>query len=276
MNFENGELIFFVLALFLAALSAAGYLFSLLVKKVTLAKISTWVLAGAFSLLTCYLIAAAINAAGFTNLGSRALFAFYAWSAGAVYLVLQFKTKTRLLGAFIGPLVLLFMIVAAGQEAGKTILPQNLQSWLATMHLALSIVGEILFVLASCAGAMFIIQNSLLKSKKLTSMSRLLPSLGDLDRINHLCLLWGFPILTIGILAGAFYAAFAWKDLWTYDPKVIWSFIAWVVYGILLHQRLALGWKGLRMAALSCVAFLLLLLTYILVRFCSTSLHNFI
>ncbi len=107
-------------------------------------------------------------------------------------------------------------------------------------------------------------------------MSRLLPSLGDLDKINHLCLLWGFPILTVGILAGAFYAAFVWKDLWTYDPKVIWSFIAWVVYGVLLHQRLALGWKGFRMAALSCVVFLLLLLTYILVRFCSTSLHNFI
>lgn len=276
MNFDNGELIFFAPAFFLAALSAAGYLFSLLVKKVTLAKISTWVLAGAFILLTCYLITAAINAAGFTNLGPRALFAFYAWSAGAVYLVLQFKTKTRLLGAFIGPLVLLFIIIAAGQEAGKAILPQNLQSWLATMHLALSIVGEILFVLASCAGAMFIMQNSLLKSKKLTSMSRLLPSLGDLDRINHLCLLWGFPILTIGILAGAFYAAFAWKDLWAYDPKVIWSFAAWVVYGALLHQRFALGWKGFRMASLSCVAFLLLLLTYILVRFCSTSLHNFI
>lgn len=276
MNFDNGELIFFALAFFLAALSAAGYLFSLLVKKVTLAKISTWVLAGAFFLLTCYLIAAAINVAGFTNLGSRALFAFYAWSAAAVYLVLQFKTKTRLLGAFIGPLVLLFVIIAAGQEAGKTILPQNLQSWLATIHLALSIVGEILFVLASCAGAMFIMQNSLLKSKKLTSMSRLLPSLGDLDRINHLCLLWGFPILTIGILAGAFYAAFVWKDLWTYDPKVIWSFMAWVVYGVLLHQRLALGWKGFRMAALSCVVFLLLLLTYVLVKFCFTSLHNFI
>ncbi|HPD56898.1 MAG TPA: cytochrome c biogenesis protein CcsA [Smithellaceae bacterium] len=276
MNFENVELIFFALAFFLAALSAAGYLFSLLVKRVMLAKISTWILAGAFLLLTAYLIAAAINAHGFTNLGPRALFAFYAWSAGAVYLVLQFKTKTRLLGAFIGPLVLLFVIIAAGQEAGKTILPEGLQSWLATGHLALSIVGEILFVLASCAGAMFIMQNSLLKSGKFTSMSRLLPSLGDLDRINHLCLLCGFPLLTTGIIAGAFYAAFVWENLWTSDPKVIWSFIAWLVYGVLLHQRLALGWKGFRMAALSCIVFLLLLLTYILVKLCFSSLHNFV
>ncbi len=276
MNFENVELIFFALAFFLAALSAAGYLFSLLVKRVILAKISTWILAGAFLLLTAYLIAAAFNANGFTNLGPRALFAFYAWSASAVYLFLQFKTKTRLLGAFIGPLVLLFVIIAAGQEAGKAILPQGLQSWLATTHLALSIVGEILFVLASCAGAMFIMQNSLLKSGKFTSMSRLLPSLGDLDRINHLCLLWGFPLLSTGIIAGAFYAAFVWKNLWTYAPKVIWSFIAWVVYGVLLHQRLALGWKGFRMAALSCIVFLLLLLTYILVKLCFSSLHDFV
>ena len=276
MKFDNLEWIFFAAAFFLAALSAAGYLFSLLAKRVTLAKISTWILAIAFCLLTAYLVAATTSASGFTNLGQRALFAFYAWSASAVYLVLQLKTKTRLLGAFIGPLVLLFLIIAAGQEAGKTILPQELQGRFATMHLALSIVGEILFVLASCAGAMFIMQNSLLKSGKFTSMSRLLPSLGELDRINHLCLLWGFPILTIGIIAGTFYAAFVWDSLWAYDPKVIWSILAWVVYGALLHQRLALGWKGFRMAALSCVVFMLFLLSYIVVRFCFTSLHDFV
>jgi len=276
LNFNNSEAIFFALAFLLAALSAAGYLLSLLIKRVALAKYSTWILAGAVVSLSGYLMAATVNAAGFSHLGSRALFAFYAWVAGVFYLFSQLKTKTRLLGALIGPLVLFFVIVAAGQEADRTILPPGLQSGLVTVHLTLSIGGEILFVLASCAGVMFLIQSRLLKSKRFTSMSRLLPPLSDLDRINHWCLLWGFPLLTCGIIAGVIYAAFVWKNIWAHDPKVIWSFIAWIAYGVLLHQRLALGWKGFRMAALSCVVFLLFLITYSLVKWCFASFHNFI
>jgi len=270
------ELILFKLALAFCTLCTLGYLLSLLIKRVMLARVSTWVLTIAFGFLTLNLLAAFINSAGPVNLGSRAFFLFCAWAVSGLYLVFQFKTKTRLLGAFISPFILLLMIAAAGQETGKSLLPENLQSWLTTLHLVFAIIGEALFVLASCAGAMFIIQNGLLKHKKLGKMSRLLPSLHDLDRINHFCLLWGFPILTIGIIAGAVFAGMAWKTLWPADPKIIWSFAAWVIYGFLLHQRLAIGWKGSRMAVLSCAVFILFLLSFVAVRFYFTTLHDFI
>jgi ABC-type transport system involved in cytochrome c biogenesis permease subunit len=270
------ELILFKLALTFCALCTVGYLLSLLVKRVMLARVSTWILMVAFVLLTLNLLATFINSSGPANLGSRAFFLFCGWAVAGLYLAFQFKTKTRLLGAFISPVILLLMIAAAGQESGKSLLPQNLQGWLTTLHLVLAIIGEALFVLASCAGAMFIIQNGLLKHKKLGKMSRLLPSLSDLDRINHLCLLWGFPLLTIGIIAGAVFAGLAWMPLWPSDPKIIWSFAAWIIYGFLLHQRLAIGWKGSRMAVLSCVVFILFLFSLLAVRFCFTTLHDFI
>jgi ABC-type transport system involved in cytochrome c biogenesis permease subunit len=270
------ELILFKLSLAFCTLCTFGYLLSLLIKRVMLAKVSTWVLIIAFGFLTLNLLIAFINSAGPVNLGSRSFFLFCAWAVSGLYLVFQFKTKTRLLGAFISPFILLLMIAAAGQETGKSLLPENLQSWLTTLHLIFAIIGEALFVLASCAGAMFIIQNGLLKHKKLGKMSRLLPSLHDLDRINHLCLLWGFPILTIGIIAGAVFAGMAWKTLWPMDPKIIWSFATWVIYGFLLHQRLAIGWKGSRMAVLSCAVFILFLLSFLAVRFYFTTLHDFI
>jgi ABC-type transport system involved in cytochrome c biogenesis permease subunit len=269
-------MILFKIAFALCALSTVGYLLSLLVKRVMLAKISTWVLAIALGFLTLYLLFAVISSTEFHNLGSRAFFSFCALSASGVYLVLQFKTKTRLLGAFISPFILFFMIAAAGQETGKSLLPETWGNWLTAAHLTLTIVGEVLFVLASCAGAMFIIQNGLLKHKKLGSMSRLLPSLGDLDKINHICLLWGFPVLTVGIAAGAVFAGFTWERGWPTDPKIIWTFSAWIIYGFLLHQRLAIGWKGFRMAVVSCAVFILFLLSYIGVRFCFTTLHDFI
>lgn len=276
MTFLSLELLLFKLSLAFCALCTFGYLLSLLIKRVMLAKVSTWVLIVAFFLLTANLLTALVNSAGPLNLGSRAFFLFCAWAVAGLYLGFQFKTKTRLLGAFISPFILFLMIAAAGQETGKYLLPEDLRGWLTTSHLFFAIIGEALFVLASCAGAMYVIQNGLLKHKKLGKMSRLLPSLSDLDRINHLGLLWGFPFLTIGIIAGAVFAGMAWNTLWPADPKIIWSFAAWVIYGFLLHQRLAIGWRGSRMAVLSCAVFILLLLSFFTVRFCFTTLHDFI
>jgi ABC-type transport system involved in cytochrome c biogenesis permease subunit len=272
----NLEFISFKIAFALCAVSTTGYLFSLLVKKVKLAKISTWILAAAFGFLTVNLLSAVINSCGLINPGSRDFLSLCAWSISAVYLALQFKTKTRILGAFISPFILLFMIAAAGQASGQSLLPQNLQNWLTSVHLFCVIMGEALFIIASCAGLMFLIQNRLLKHKKLSKMSRLLPSLNDLDRINHICLLWGFPILSVGIIAGAVFAEISWASGWLTDPKIIWTFAGWMIYGFLLHQRLAIGWKGYRMALISGVAFILLLLSYGSVRICFSTLHNFI
>ena len=276
MNLINMELFSFKIAFALCALSTAGFLLSLLIKKIKLAKLSTWILAGAFGFLTVNLLFVVINSNGLVNFCPRDFFSFCAWSVCGAYLALQFKTKTRSLGAFISPFILLFMIVAAGEASGKSLLPENLRSWLIAVHLFLTIVGEALFILASCAGAMFIIQNRLLKHKKLSRMSRLLPSLNDLDRINHICLLWGFPVLSAGVIAGTVFAEFSWKEGWLMDPKIIWTFAGWIIYGFLLHQRLAIGWKGYRMAVFSCAAFILLLLSYCSVRFCFSTLHNFV
>jgi ABC-type transport system involved in cytochrome c biogenesis permease subunit len=270
------ETMIFILALSCCLLATMGYLLSLVVKKIAFAKISTWILAAGFIFLTLNLLGAAIHSTGWDNFGSRHFLSIYAWAIAGIYLGLQFKTKTRLLGAFIAPFILLFLIAAAGQGSDKNLVPPQWQGWLTTLHLALAIAGEALFVLASAAGAMFMIQNSLLKHKKPGSFSRLLPSLNDLDRINHLGLLWGFPLLTLGMIAGAVYAAFVWGNLWAYDPKVLWAFTVWVVYGFLLHQRLAIGWKGSRLAALSCAVFVIFLLSALVIRFCFSTVHNFI
>ena len=276
MILNNLELISFKIAVILCAISTVGYLSSLLVKKVKLAKISTWILAAAFVFLTVKFLFIIIHSSWLFNPDSRDFLSFCAWSVCAVYLGLQFKTKTRVLGAFISPFILLFMIAAAGAEAGKFLRPQNLQNWLTAVHLFLTIFGEALFIIASCAGLMFIMQNRLLKSRKLSGMSRLLPSLNDLDRINHICLLWGFPILSAGIIAGVIFAELTWHSGWHTDPKVIWTFAAWIIYGFLLHQRLAIGWKGYRMALISGITFILLLLSYCGVKICFSTLHNFI
>src|SRR4030042_676133 len=97
------------------------------------------------------------------------------------------------------------------------------------------------------------------------------PPLNDLDRINHICLLWGFPLLTVGIIAGTVFAGFAWKSGWPADPKIVWTFPGRIIYGFLLHQRLVIGWKGFRVAVVSCAGFLFFFFSFIGVRFFFTT-----
>jgi len=105
-------------------------------------------------------------------------------------------------------------------------------------------------------------------------MSRLLPPLGDLDRINHLCLLAGVLLLTLGVLAGSLWARIVWGSHWQWDPKQVWTLLVWGSYAFLLHQRLAIGWRGRTAARWSLALFVILLLLLIGLPFLGT-LHRF-
>jgi ABC-type transport system involved in cytochrome c biogenesis permease subunit len=123
---------------------------------------------------------------------------------------------------------------------------------------------------------MYLIQEGLIKNKKAGSFSKVLPSLTDLDRINHMCLMLGFSLLTLGILVGSIWARSVWGSLWQWDPKQTWTLAAWFAYAVLLHQRLALGWKGHKAALFTLLAFAALLISLVLVSLLFATAHRFI
>ena len=273
---NNTSFLLFNLAVAFCAISTAGYLLSLFLKRVALAKIATWILLASFALMTITMLLSVLKETGLLNPGRRDFFLFCAWLVAGFYLFLQLKTKTRILGAFVTPVILLLLITAASQQIGKVLLPVDMQNSLTSLHLVLAVAGEALFALASLAGFIFLIQNNYLKRAKFDSLIRLFPSLNDLDRINHICLLWGFFLLTAGLISGVAFAGTAWPAGWYADPKIIWTFGVWVVYGILLHQRLAIGWRGTRMALLSGAVFVVFVISYWLVKIYFTTAHDFI
>jgi cytochrome c-type biogenesis protein CcsB len=268
-------LLFFKSALAAYLISTIGYIVSLLVRRVMFAKVSAGILLVAFVLHTISLISKFLASGHLSVTGIHDTLSLFAWILCGIYLVLQLKTKTRVLGAFISPVAFLLMIVASVGLGGAVLLPEVLKGGLVTAHIILSVAGEALFALASCAGAMYLIQDRLIKNKSIGSFSRLLPPLKDLDRINHICLLWGFPLLTLGVVAGSIWARTVWGSHWQWDPKQVWTLSAWLIYALLLHQRLAIGWKGHRVALFSILAFILLLIGVAVEKAFFTTVHNF-
>ncbi len=73
----------------------------------------------------------------------------------------------------------------------------------------------------------------------------------ELDRLDELMFrstAFGFVTDSIMIAAGAIWARDLWGAYWSWDPVETWSLISWLIYGLALHLRVTLGWKGRRLA----------------------------
>lgn len=117
------------------------------------------------------------------------------------------------------------------------------------------------------------------ESQTVTSSESLSPqrlSLAEtLDNISYRVIGLGFPLLTIGIIAGAVWANEAWGSYWSWDPKETWALITWLVFAAYLHARITRGWQGRRPAILAASGFVVVWVCYLGVNLLGKGLHSY-
>ena len=96
-----------------------------------------------------------------------------------------------------------------------------------------------------------------------------------LDNISYRIIGLGFPLLTIGIIAGAVWANEAWGSYWSWDPKETWALITWLVFAAYLHARITKGWQGRRPAILAASGFVVVWVCYLGVNLLGKGLHSY-
>jgi cytochrome c-type biogenesis protein CcsB len=96
-----------------------------------------------------------------------------------------------------------------------------------------------------------------------------------LDNISYRTIGLGFPLLTIGIIAGAVWANEAWGSYWSWDPKETWALITWLVFAAYLHSRITKGWQGRRPAILAASGFVVVWICYLGVNILGKGLHSY-
>jgi cytochrome c-type biogenesis protein CcsB len=120
---------------------------------------------------------------------------------------------------------------------------------------------------------------AVLTSPVMTTSCTLAPqrlTLADtLDNISYRVIGLGFPLLTIGIIAGAVWANEAWGSYWSWDPKETWALITWLVFAAYLHARITKGWQGRRPAILAAVGFFVVWICYLGVNLLGKGLHSY-
>jgi len=251
------------------------YLVSMIGKRPQAGRIGRWVLlAGIILHATCF--AVRHSTAGGTPVTSlHESLSFFAWCLILLFLLLDLRFHLSVMGAFAAPSAFLLMVASAMSPNIVVQLSPVLKSWLFPVHITFAFLGNAAFALAFGAGVMYLIQNRMLKSKHFTGIYQLLPSLDVLDRVNYTCLSIGFPLMTLGIISGAFWANTAWGTYWRWDPKETWALITWFLYAALLHGRLSTGWRGRKAAIFSIIAFIFLLFTFLGVNLLLSGYHTF-
>jgi len=114
-----------------------------------------------------------------------------------------------------------------------------------------------------------------MSSESANNSSQRLTLLESLDNLSYRIIGFGFPLLTIGIVAGAVWANEAWGSYWSWDPKETWALITWLVFAAYLHARITKSWQGKNPAILASIGFVVVWICYLGVNFLGKGLHSY-
>lgn len=149
------------------------------------------------------------------------------------------------LGMLVSPLGLAFLLGTFFID--KPEMGRSLGAGFLAFHVIMNVVGIALFTLAGAAATLYLVQERRLKQKKLARVSGL-PPLDTLDRAVHRFLLLGFPLVTVGIVSGTFWAYQLESGSADEVMRIVFGYATWLFIGAVLVLRTAAGWRGKRSA----------------------------
>lgn len=226
---------------------------------------------------------------------------FLTWCLTFTQIILEYKNKNITIGTVNAPISLFIISFASfslpiDMQEASPLVPALRSNWL-MMHVTIMMISYATLMIGSLLSMLFLIiardnyndiqskdkqeensfyninKNSLIFHKnKHTTKITLLESI---DNLSYRTIGLGFPLLTIGIIAGAVWANEAWGSYWSWDPKETWALITWLIFASYLHSRLTKSWSGKKPAILASFGFLIVWICYLGVNFLGKGLHSY-
>lgn len=230
---------------------------------------------------------------------------FLSWSITFIQILLENRTKNRLVGSISIPLVMLIIAFTSFSlpdelKMASPLVPALRSNWL-MMHVTVMILSYATLILGSLLSILFLIistdevvkiqgnsnnsSNKILLEYKFINNIKVL-KLKDstvnrinlmqaIDNLSYRTIGFGFPLLTIGIISGAVWANDAWGTYWSWDPKETWALVTWITFAIYLHSRLDKQRNGKRPALIASFGFVIIWICYLGVNFLGKGLHSY-
>jgi len=180
------------------------------------------------------------------------------WITSLIAIVAYAKTKSYIYSLMTSPMVVVIMVIASflPKNISQHLLP-TLRGYWFYIHVTLAAISEGAFLLSAGAGIYYLIVR---KKDRLEDE----PSLERIEEVISRSIRFGYPLFTIGALfAGAIWAQTAWGSFWSWDPKETGSLVVWLYYTLLLHQEFRARWRREKLAVMSIVGFIVIVISFV-------------
>lgn len=194
------------------------------------------------------------------------------------YLIFEarFHERVRAWGIYVSAfaIVTLGMAILIGTTydliiSSNELIPALQDQSILLIHVSMAIFAYALFSIAFGAGVIVLIQGG--EGQRFTW----LPSAEAADELGYKAVIFGFPLLALTLILGAYWANYAWGTYWSWDPKETSALVTWLIYAVYLHARGIRGWHGKKTGWLLVIGFAATLFTYYGVSFFVPSLHSY-
>jgi cytochrome c-type biogenesis protein CcsB len=196
------------------------------------------------------------------------------------YIVVRYRAWA--LGVFvIGAVVLALGLAETLIYTPAGPLVPALQSYWLSIHVTAMTLATGIFFVAAVLGIMYLVAEQYRKriesgkAKPGNGLLERIPSAQTLDKLTYRTVVFGFPVWTFGVIAGAIWADQAWGRYWGWDPVETWAFITWVIYAAYLHARATAGWRGARAHYIQLLGFASLITNMLVVQVFITGMHSY-
>jgi|GEM_PF-6839861 len=227
------SILFIVAFLYLtASIFIGSYLRSLSLLYLRMAR---WILGMGVVIQWIFLIAEFLSLGSLQR--SSLVMSHLSFTAIAALLIFILCIQKRALPVLLIALPATAFSLLAFQFYGNSPAKMDLPSvWLWT-HIALMILGEVMFFLAAATGIAYLVAARQLRLRRGASVFTTMASLPNLDFLLGRLLVIGVYLLSFGILLGFFFAEKFWTGKWWLDAGVLFAGFTWCVYLFLLIMR---------------------------------------
>ena len=263
MNFAEGLLLWSAIALYVAAFTC--FLSAAVFSKDRHGHLAWWAFVSGFALHTLTIVVRWVESGHPPVLWTFEHALASSWFVALVFIAaVRWAPFIRSAGVVVVPFVLFVLGYGMmAQGTGVEPLPPPYRSNWLWVHVSFAWLAYSAFAFASFVALFHLLKvMAMRRGGGEGGVLARFPAPEALDELTFKVILFGFIGLTVEMGAGAIWAFGLWGRYWAWDPMETWTLISWVAYGLYLHLRVTMGWRGTRMAWVTLVAFVFILIAF--------------
>jgi ABC-type transport system involved in cytochrome c biogenesis permease subunit len=203
------------------------------------------------------------------------IFTVLAFAVTFSYFILELITDIRGTGPFIIIISIVFQVISTILIKDSPNVKDVLRSNLLGIHVFSALLGYSGITISAVYGFLYLTLYKDIKLNKFGLIFNRLPNLEVLETLSYYSAVLGFVLLTFAITIGIIWLPKAFPNFRILDPKLVGTFLVWIIYGIGIMTKALGKWRGKKVVTLCIIGFVIAIISTIMSNFLSLSFHSF-